>query len=227
MVNDSVENNIVVAERPKDASFGLSSNPSAPPNPRARTTILTGRIKHDCFLRPAFSARYRKQMRERHRKYNTPVRQIQMIEQAGIAGGRGGINRLSSGVGVGAGSAFSNLVVRLFLCHFGFALLRCSRQRTRGQLKEPLNVWHVCPGINSSTHSLLYSANFLAGVSRFCEKRLNSPRLIWRRFFQKLLSCIVAENTMAYGRSKTLSRRKGYAYHPTFCTGSPANMHLD
>jgi len=110
MVNDSVENNIVVAERPKDASFGLSSNPSAPPNPRARTTILTGRIKHDCFLRPAFSARYRKQMRERHRKYNTPVRQIQMIEQAGIAGGRGGINRLSSGVGVGAGSAFSNLV---------------------------------------------------------------------------------------------------------------------
>ncbi|KAJ3997056.1 transcription initiation factor IIF, beta subunit [Lentinula boryana] len=110
MVNDNVENHIVVAERPKDASFGLSSNPSAPPNPRARTTILTGRIKHDCSLRPAFSARYRKQMRERHKKYNTPQRQIQMIENAGVAGGRGGINRLSSGVGMGAGGAFRDLV---------------------------------------------------------------------------------------------------------------------
>lgn len=120
MVNDNVDNHIVVAERPKDASFGLSSNPSAPPNPRARTTILTGRIKHDCSLRPSFSARYRKQMRERHQKYNTPLRQIKMIENAGVAGGRGGINRLSSGVGVGAGGAFRDLVVRLMLwssCH--------------------------------------------------------------------------------------------------------------
>ncbi|KAF9062868.1 transcription initiation factor IIF, beta subunit-domain-containing protein [Rhodocollybia butyracea] len=109
MVNDSVDNHIVVAERPKDASFGLSSNPSAPPNPRARTTILTGRIKHDCFLRPSFSARYRRQMRERHKKYNTPQRQIQMIENTGISGG--GIKRLTSGVGAGgAGSAFRDLV---------------------------------------------------------------------------------------------------------------------
>ena len=51
-------------------------------------------------------------MRERHRKYNTPVRQIMMIDEAGIAGGRGGINRLSSGVGVGATTAFGDLIVR-------------------------------------------------------------------------------------------------------------------
>ncbi|KAJ8468384.1 hypothetical protein ONZ45_g17264 [Pleurotus djamor] len=33
-----------------------------------------------------------------------------MIEDAGVSGGRGGINRLSSGVGVGAGGAFSDLI---------------------------------------------------------------------------------------------------------------------
>ncbi|KIK55455.1 hypothetical protein GYMLUDRAFT_76532 [Collybiopsis luxurians FD-317 M1] len=102
MVNESVENHIVVAERPKDASFGLSANPSAPPNPRARTTILTGRIKHDCFLRPSFSARYRRQMRERHLKYNTPHRQIQMMETDG------GAKRMS--LGIGSSTAFKNLV---------------------------------------------------------------------------------------------------------------------
>lgn len=46
-------------------------------------------------------------------KYNTPTRQIRMIEDAGVPGGRGGVNRLSSGVGVGAGGAFGDLIVRL------------------------------------------------------------------------------------------------------------------
>ena len=47
-------------------------------------------------------------MRERHKKYNTPVR---MIDDAGIPDGRGGVDRLSSGVGVGAGAAFGDLTV--------------------------------------------------------------------------------------------------------------------
>lgn len=112
MVNDAVENQIVVAERPKDTSLSASTSAAAATvNTRARTTILTGRIKHECNLRPAFSESYRKQMRERHRKYNTPVRQIRMIEDAGVPGGRGGVNRLSSGVGVGAGNAFGDLIV--------------------------------------------------------------------------------------------------------------------
>ncbi|KAG7092876.1 hypothetical protein E1B28_009188 [Marasmius oreades] len=111
MVNDSVENQVVIAERPKDSSFGLSSSvQSGPPNPRARTTILTGRIKHDCSLRPQFSANYRKQIRERHKKYNTRVRQIRVMEDADVPGGRGSINRLSSGVGLGGSGAFSDLV---------------------------------------------------------------------------------------------------------------------
>ncbi|KAF9534043.1 transcription initiation factor IIF, beta subunit [Crepidotus variabilis] len=111
MVNDNVENQIVVAERPKDTSLSISTTSAASTaSTRARTTILTGRIKHECNLRPALSRSYRKQMKERVRKSNTPLRQIRMIEDAGVAGGRGGINRLSSGVGVGAGSAFSDLV---------------------------------------------------------------------------------------------------------------------
>jgi transcription initiation factor TFIIF subunit beta len=109
MVNDAVDNQMVVAERPKDS---LPNQDSGPINPRARTTILTGRIKHDCNLRPVFTESYRRQMKERSKKYNTPHRQIKMIEEAGVSGGRGGINRLSSGVGVGSGNAFESLIVR-------------------------------------------------------------------------------------------------------------------
>ncbi|EGN92358.1 hypothetical protein SERLA73DRAFT_191197 [Serpula lacrymans var. lacrymans S7.3] len=112
MVNDDVDNQLVVAERPKEPVPPTSSAPTSTPpvNNRARTTILTGRIKHECNLRPIFNESYRRQMRERSRKYNTPRRQIRMIEDAGVSGGRGGINRLSSGVGVGAGGAFSDLI---------------------------------------------------------------------------------------------------------------------
>jgi transcription initiation factor TFIIF subunit beta len=130
MINDSVDNQIVVAERPKDLSLSISNptTPSgflAPVNPRARTTILTGRIKHDCNLRPVFSESYRRQMKERSRKYNTPKRQIQIIEDADVPGGRGGINRLTSGMGVGAGNAFSNLIVRA-LTYMLFSVVRCA-----------------------------------------------------------------------------------------------------
>ncbi|KAH7926388.1 hypothetical protein BV22DRAFT_364107 [Leucogyrophana mollusca] len=104
MVNEDVDNQIVIAERPKDpASLPSSSRGPRPAhNSRARTTILTGRIKHECNLRPLFTESYRKQMRERSRAYNTPKRQIRMIEEAGVSGGRGGINRLSSGVNSGS-----------------------------------------------------------------------------------------------------------------------------
>jgi len=115
MVNDHVENQIVVAERPKDNSFNISDDPqpkNQPVNSRARTTILTGRILHECSMRPGFSANYRKQMRKRHELYNTKTRTVKRIEQAGISGGRGGINMLTSGVGVHSGGTFGDLVVR-------------------------------------------------------------------------------------------------------------------
>jgi transcription initiation factor TFIIF subunit beta len=132
MVNDNVENQIVVAERPKDSSLSVSASSNLPHNTRARTTILTGRIKHECNLRPSLSKSYRKQMKERVRKSNTPLRQIRMIEDAGVPGGRGGVNRLSSGVGVGAGAAFSDLIVRfcfVFVTHTMLTLLQKTKQK--------------------------------------------------------------------------------------------------
>ncbi|KAF7324874.1 hypothetical protein MKEN_00529500 [Mycena kentingensis (nom. inval.)] len=84
MVNDNVENQFVIAERPKDTSLSVtSSTAAATVNTRARTTILTGRIKHDCNLRPALTSSYRRQMRDRHIKYNTPVRQIKTYRGRG------------------------------------------------------------------------------------------------------------------------------------------------
>ncbi|KAJ6504268.1 transcription initiation factor IIF, beta subunit [Mycena vitilis] len=108
MVNDNVENQIVIAERPKDPSLSVSTSAAAAtPNTRARTTILTGRIKHDCNLRPTLTASYRQQMRERHKKYNTPTRQIKRIEDSGIVGGQGAVNRLTS---LGTNGSFHGLV---------------------------------------------------------------------------------------------------------------------
>lgn len=94
MVNQDVNNQIVVAEREKE------------PNSRARTTIMTGKVKHECNLRPSFSESYRQRMKERTRMANTPLRQIRMIDEV-VPGGRGNINRLSSGVTTAAG--FSDL----------------------------------------------------------------------------------------------------------------------
>ncbi|OCH89685.1 hypothetical protein OBBRIDRAFT_652886 [Obba rivulosa] len=91
MVNESVENQVVVAEREKEP--GSVS--------RARTTILTGRVKHECNLRPVFSDRYRQRLKERHRQANVPARQIMRIEDA-VPGGRGNINMLTSGAGTKA-----------------------------------------------------------------------------------------------------------------------------
>jgi transcription initiation factor TFIIF subunit beta len=47
--------------------------------------------------------------KERHKECNTPMRQIRMIDEAGVLGGRGRLKRLSSGVGVGAGGALQFL----------------------------------------------------------------------------------------------------------------------
>ena len=91
MVNDSVENQIVVAERPKDPALSTSATAAAATvNTRARTTILTGRIKHECNLRPTFTQNYLHQTRERHKKYDTLVPQIRMIDDAGTAWQRWG-----------------------------------------------------------------------------------------------------------------------------------------
>lgn len=103
MVNDTVENQIVVAEREKEP--GTAS--------RARTTILTGRVKHECNLKPLMTERYRQRIRDRTRAANTHTRSIKILDNERSIGGRGAINRLTSGVANTGG--FSDLIVRLFL----------------------------------------------------------------------------------------------------------------
>lgn len=87
MVNDAVENQIVIAEREKEPGM----------NNRARTTILTGRVKHECNLRPSLTEGYRRRMKERTKAANTHTRTIKRIEDE-HPGGRGGINMLTSGI---------------------------------------------------------------------------------------------------------------------------------
>jgi len=95
MVHETVYNQLVVAEKEKE------------PGSRARTTILAGKVKHECNLRPVFTEKYRRRMRERVRKANTPQRQIKLIDEV-TPGGRGDINMLSSGVSNTTG--FSDLI---------------------------------------------------------------------------------------------------------------------
>ncbi|KAI0715817.1 transcription initiation factor IIF, beta subunit-domain-containing protein [Cerioporus squamosus] len=84
MVNDDVENQIVVAEREKVPGSGS----------RARTTILTGRIKHECNLRPLLTDGYMRRVRQRSQAANQPKRQAKIIDET-VA--RGNLNRLTSG----------------------------------------------------------------------------------------------------------------------------------
>jgi transcription initiation factor TFIIF subunit beta len=100
MVQESVENQLVVAEKEKD------------PGNRARTTILAGKVKHECNLHPIFDSAYRQLVRDRHLEFNTRARQIKMIDE--VTSGRGSVNMLSSGVA--NANAFSDLVVRTLAC---------------------------------------------------------------------------------------------------------------
>lgn len=116
MVQESVENQLVVAEKEKE------------PGSRAKTTILAGKVKHECNLRPVFTEKYRKRVRDRHREVNTRARQIKMIDE--VTPGRGSVNMLSSGVA--NSSAFSDLVVRSLACSLdNLWLIGWSAQKTK------------------------------------------------------------------------------------------------
>lgn len=206
MVNDAVDNQIVVAERPKDPLLSVSgATPSGGAvNPRARTTILTGRIKHDCNLRPVLSESYRRQMKERSRKYNLPKRQIQMIEDAGVPGGRGGVNRLSSGVGMGANSTFGNLIVRATLFLFHRFLTKVTprsfhSRRNRSPQKALSNGWRGYHGISFLISSSIFSATNHDGGSSHYERRRSNLKHILRKCSAKLLSSIGMVNIMGCG----------------------------
>lgn len=166
MVNEEVDNQIVVAEREKE------------PGSRARTTILTGRVKHECNLRPVFNESYRQRMRERNRAANTPVRQTRLIDEV-MTGNRGGINMLSSGVT--SSNTFSTLVVRRqpvsqqsYRAHDS----AFRRKRSRNPSKALSRGLLVCHAINYWTCSSGCIAKGLVGLQRICGREQNNLKHI-------------------------------------------------
>lgn len=163
MVNEAVENQIVVAEREKA------------PGSRARTTILTGRIKHDCNLRPVFTEKYRQRMKLRTIKANTPARTIRMIDE--VEKGRGAVNILNSGVGPSS-SAFLNITVRnqksttwRARSHLHLSLYR---KRSRRLRRGPSSALRVCRGTSFSTFCSPFIGKSLAGLQEICEHAQSS-----------------------------------------------------
>lgn len=139
MVQESVDNQLVVAEKEKE------------PGNRARTTILAGKVKHECNLRPVFTEKYRKRVRDRHREVNTRTRQIKMIDE--VTPGRGSVNMLSSGVA--NASAFSDLVVRTLVIssrHLCVDRVIHRRKRNRSLQRVNSSVWLVCPRTSFSIY---------------------------------------------------------------------------
>jgi len=93
MVNQDVHNQIVVAERAK-APSGTG---------RARTTIMTGKVKHECNLRPRMTGRYERRLMERGAAANDRSMRVGLMD--GARAGRGGGKMLSSGISSAAGFA--------------------------------------------------------------------------------------------------------------------------
>jgi len=102
MVNQNVENQIMVAERAK-APSGTG---------RARTTIMTGQIKHECNLRPRMTEQYERRLMERGAAANNKPMRVGSMD--GACAGRGGGKMLSSGITSAAG--FANIAVSEALC---------------------------------------------------------------------------------------------------------------
>jgi len=94
MVNQDVHNQVVVAERAK-ATSGTG---------RARTTIMTGKVKHECNLRPRMTGRYERRLTARGvaAKSEKAVR-VGLMD--GARAGRGGGKMLSSGISSASGFA--------------------------------------------------------------------------------------------------------------------------
>ena len=93
MVNQNVENQVVIAERAK-APSGTG---------RARTTIMTGQIKHECNLRPRMTGRYERRLMERGAAANERLMRVGLMD--GARAGRGGGKMLSSGITSAGGFA--------------------------------------------------------------------------------------------------------------------------
>jgi len=71
IVQEAVENQIVIAEMDKESDNPLN---------RAKTTIMSGRIKHEANVRPKYNEKYSNRMRARHEAASEPVRTIKLMD---------------------------------------------------------------------------------------------------------------------------------------------------
>lgn len=179
MVNQDVHNQVVVAERAK-ATSGTG---------RARTTIMTGKVKHECNLRPRMTGRYERRLAERGAAANERGVRVGLMD--GARAGRGGGKMLSSGITSAAGFAdlaVSRGVSAPFLhCH-AYSLLitpsidrrlryfSCHSVQKSSRKKGSTSAWLACPEISCSMPSLRSSASANSGRSSSCGKRRSSRR---------------------------------------------------
>ncbi|KAF8815452.1 hypothetical protein BYT27DRAFT_6700301 [Phlegmacium glaucopus] len=103
-------------------------------------TFLTGRIKHECNLRPTFIQNYRHQMRERHKKYKEVWLTGSEVVSASALGPLLAISIVSS--------SDSWIYMYIFLIHM-------IRKRNRNKLTAHSSVWLVYYAIGFSTNCLL------------------------------------------------------------------------
>jgi transcription initiation factor TFIIF subunit beta len=111
MINQDVHNQVVVAERAK-APTGTG---------RARTTIMTGKVKHECNLRPRMTGRYERRLTERGAAANERASRVGLMD--GARAGRGGGKMLSSGITSAAGFADLAVSAPTFFFFFFFTRL--------------------------------------------------------------------------------------------------------
>ena len=202
MVNQDVHNQVVVAERAKAPSGGG----------RARTTIMTGKVKHECNLRPRMTGRYERRLAARGAAAkNEKAVRVGLMD--GAKAGRGGGKMLSSGISSAAG--FADLTVRHprispldFDLTGGFFFFRSARKSSRK--KDSTSAWRVCRGTNCSTPSLPSFASANSGRSSCSARRRSSRRCISRRCYRKSPRCIAVASSTARGSSCRASRAMAY-----------------
>jgi hypothetical protein len=184
MVNQDVHNQVVVAERAK-APSGTG---------RARTTIMTGKVKHECNLRPRMTGRYERRLTERGAAANERTMRVGLMD--GARAGRGGGKMLSSGITSAAGFAdlaVSRGVLAPFLhCHAYLLLITpsidrlvclslsvsflCYSVQKPSSQRGSTSAWRACPEINCSMPSLRSSASAISGRSSSCGRGRSSRR---------------------------------------------------
>jgi hypothetical protein len=202
MVNQDVHNQVVVAERAK-APTGTG---------RARTTIMTGKVKHECNLRPRMTGRYERRLAARGAAAKSE-KAVRVGLMDGARAGRGGGKMLSSGVSSAAG--FADLTVRVCLpggdrtVRLTLFFFFCSARRS-SRKKGSTSAWRVCRATSCSTRCLRCSENANSGRSSFSARRRSSRKSISRRCCRKSRRCIAVGSSMACGSSRRASRAMAY-----------------